>query len=512
MIQTKGRTPYKERKMKRRDFCKSIALGSVALSQFKPLSLLANQKGLNRTFYVTNKIHEWPKDYILEGMKEIRSFKISSDEYLMGLMIAANKNISPWYGERPGLGREYHSIMVLHAVKTANDYSPESEKWLRLAWATDFYKTSYENFVAAKSQTFKKIPFSTLPDKNQAMSFFHNAMENWDQEAAQIGGMAIYRHFDFETVVEAFIPYAIRDLRQIGHKTIALANMIRILKGAPKIYGYSTMQNISASLLVHKGDNPKNTPDSKWDRAWYETEKRAQQMQHHWKLGTVKEYLTKQMVQNFDKNTAQYWLNRVTDAVNDPEIHPQTYWDAFFVCASMLNMRYKGELVSIHAVTSMDAFYELYRHSYDDHMKRKIFIQALARLLEFRDYVPTRGVMPYSVEEAFEIEDYRLKLNSSDPRQFFDFDETNAIQMGSRAYRYFETDRNRRAFTRHARAHILQKMYGNHNLKHSEAVFMNLKNISFKWRPLFLAAALTTFKPANHPDNEFVKKARQELT
>ena len=57
------------------------------------------------------------------------------------------------------------------------------------------------------------------------------AMDNWDVEAADVAVAALARHCEAGELFDLFARYGCRDFRDIGHKTIYVANAFRTLRG-----------------------------------------------------------------------------------------------------------------------------------------------------------------------------------------------------------------------------------------------------------------------------------------
>jgi len=71
---------------------------------------------------------------------------------------------------------------------------------------------------------------SAVPPAHKAKQAFIDAMDNWDESAADVAAVGLARHLKPAQIFELLCRYGARDFRSIGHKAIFVANSWRTLR------------------------------------------------------------------------------------------------------------------------------------------------------------------------------------------------------------------------------------------------------------------------------------------
>src|SRR5260370_5396751 len=61
------------------------------------------------------------------------------EDLLSALALAAVRNVQPY----PDVGYKYHSVMVLRPIHLTTQHLSSSDKWLPIAWATDYFEETH---------------------------------------------------------------------------------------------------------------------------------------------------------------------------------------------------------------------------------------------------------------------------------------------------------------------------------------------------------------------------------
>jgi hypothetical protein len=69
-----------------------------------------------------------------------------------------------------------------------------------------------------------------LRSAHSAMKAFRSAMDHWDEAGADAAVATLARNASADELFEVFAEYGSRDLRDIGHKAIYVANSFRTLE------------------------------------------------------------------------------------------------------------------------------------------------------------------------------------------------------------------------------------------------------------------------------------------
>ena len=92
--------------------------------------------------------------------------------------------------------------------------------------------------------------------RDRARQAFIEAMNNWDEAAADAAVAGLARTADAREVFEVFCRYGARDFRDIGHKAIYVANSWRTLQHIGWQHAEPVLRSLAYALLYRDGDNP----------------------------------------------------------------------------------------------------------------------------------------------------------------------------------------------------------------------------------------------------------------
>src|SRR5262247_4864690 len=164
---------------------------------------------------IVRLLEDTPREKLLEEVAARIKRGLSYRELLAGLLLAGVRNIQP----RP-VGFKFHAVLVVNSAHLASLASPDSDRWLPIFWALDYFKESQSRDVSEGDWTMGPVNESTIPGAPKARQAFVEAMNNWDEAAADVAVAGLVRAASEREIFEIFCRFGARDFRDIGHKAI----------------------------------------------------------------------------------------------------------------------------------------------------------------------------------------------------------------------------------------------------------------------------------------------------
>src|ERR1041384_4213100 len=146
-------------------------------------------------------------------------------ELVAALLLAGVRNIQP----RP-VGFKFHAVLVINSAHMASMNSPDGDRLLPIFWALDQFKASQSRNAQEGDWHMASLEEAAVPPSHKAKQAFVEAMDNWDEAAADAAAAGLARHVPPQDCFEIFCRYGARDFRDIGHKAIYTANSWRALQ------------------------------------------------------------------------------------------------------------------------------------------------------------------------------------------------------------------------------------------------------------------------------------------
>src|SRR4030095_11609570 len=161
----------------RRDFLKSAATTGASMG-IGDLSFLSRLPGVSRAearlddksvrFHpeiepLVRLLEETPRERLLEEVAARIKRGLSYRELLAALLLAGVRNISP----RPG-GFKFSSAVVVNSAHLASLASPDSDRWLPIFWALDYFKDSQARDVREGDWTMGPVNETMVPKASRA--------------------------------------------------------------------------------------------------------------------------------------------------------------------------------------------------------------------------------------------------------------------------------------------------------------------------------------------------------
>src|SRR5581483_316476 len=145
---------------------------------------------------------------------------LRQEDLLAALVLAATRNVQPY----PDVGFKYHSVMLLRSVHATQEHIPTTDRWLPLIWAADYFKDTQAQEQASSGWHMSVRAAATQTDAEVARRSLVAALDRWDHEAADVAIVDYARSARSVDIFAQLFSYGARDLREIGHKAITVAN------------------------------------------------------------------------------------------------------------------------------------------------------------------------------------------------------------------------------------------------------------------------------------------------
>lgn len=494
----------------------SAAAGTVAaigdlgfLSRLRPVSAEEAQPDV-RTVRLSDDIEplvrlleDTPREKLLEEVGTRVRAGLSYRELVAALLLAGVRNIQP----RPQVGFKFHAVLVVNSAHLASLSSPPEHRWLPIFWALDEFKKSQEADRREGDWRMAPVDESAVPPAHRAKHAFVEAMDNWDEAAADAAIAGLARTSSVNEIYELMFRYGARDFRSIGHKAIYVANSLRTLNCVGWQHSEPVLRSLAYALLMHEGENPAKR-DGDPDRSWRQNVERAAKVRPEWRDGKADSTATSQLLSTLREGTVENACNQVVEMLGKG-VSPQSIWDALFVSAGELNVRQSG-ILALHAVTSTNALHYAWQTSGDDETRRMLLLQNAAFLPLFRQSMSGRGSLASFKLDELAPQPVAGDSNAAIGEICADISGDRLLAAG-KLLSYLKTNPDPHAFIDAARVLVFLKGNNSHDYKFSSAALEDYFHISPEWRDQFLASSVYNLRGSQGADNQLVSRIRGAL-
>lgn len=449
-------------------------------------------------------VEDTPREKLIEVVAEKVRAGTAYGELLAAALLAGVRGIKP----RP-VGFQFHAVLVVHSAHQASLAATDQDRWLPLFWAIDNFKESQA--VNQRQHAGWRMPpldSSRVPAPSKARQAFIDAMDNWDEEAADRAVAGLARSASAGEICELFWRYGCRDFRDIGHKAIYVANATRTLNTIGWRHSEPVLRSLASALLEHEGDNPAKR-DADADRPFRENMGRLKEIPEDWRDGTLAAQATTDLLATLRKANPSEAAQAVV-ALLKKKTHPQAIWDGLFLCASECLYRQPG-IVGLHCVTTANALYQAYRTTSSDETRRLAMLQAASFLVMFREAMLKRGKV--SEAKLDEVPTVALQARPWTVEDVFAAagkDREGAVARA--AIVLGTTGTQAGALMATARRLIFAKGTNSHDYKFSSAILEDYGHVSPQWRNLYLAGGMVQLRGTGEADNKLIERTRAALS
>ena len=446
-------------------------------------------------------LEDTPRERVLEEVAARIKAGLTYRQLLAALFLAGVRDIQP----RP-VGFKFHAVLVINSAHLASLASPDSDRWLPIFWAIDNYKVSQ---VAKQKETHWKlgpVDESAVPPEHRARAAFAEAMDHWDEAAADAAMAGLVRsNTSADELFEIFCRYGARDFREIGHKAIYVSNGFRCLEVIGWQHAEPVLRSLAYALLDH--DDTKENPskaDLPADRPFRENLNLIKGIREDWTEGKPTPSATTDLIQALRAGSAADASGLVAKLLNDG-VAPQSIFDGLFCSAGEFLMQAPG-IIAIHATTSTNAMHYAWQRVRDDETRRLLLLQNAAFLPLFRGNHKDSGLHIDTVEPLAP----EAKGDEALPEIFAEISH-DRLTASRKILAYLKDNPDAMPFATAARRLIFLKGNNAHDYKFSSAVLEDYEQLSPPWRDRLLAASAFNLRGAGDKDNDVIKHTRSAL-
>lgn len=444
-------------------------------------------------------LEETPRERLLEEVAARIKRSTTYREVLTALLLAGVRNIQP----RP-VGFKFHAVLVVNSAHLASQNSPDSDRWLPIFWALDQFKSSQARDVQEGDWTLSAVDESAVPPADKAHQAFAEAMDRWDEAAADVATTGLARTTKPEEVFDWFCRYGARDFRDIGHKAIYVANSWRTLQNIGWQHAEPVLRSLAYALLYHEQGNPTQR-DAEADRPGRRNLELVKKISANWQTGKPDADATKTLLKALREGTWEQASDRVVELLNRG-VAPQSLWDALFESAGELLMRKPG-IATLHASTTTNALHYAFQHTANDETRRFLLLQNAAFIPLFR----ARGNADKGIAiDEFEPTPPKAEGNKAVEEIFADVTRDKLL-AARKTLAWLNAAGEAKPFIAAAQRLIYLKGTDAHDYKFSAAVLEDYSNLTPKLRDRFLAASVFWLKGSGSPDSGLVARTRAAL-
>ncbi len=448
-------------------------------------------------------IEETPRQRLLEEVAGRVKKGLAYHELLTALFLAGVRNIQP----RPNVGFKFHAVMVVNSAHLASLAAPDSERWLPLFWSLDYFKSAQATNEKEGGWRLGPVNEAKVPPARKAHQAFAEAMENWDEGAADAAAAGLARSAGANEAFELFCRIGPRDFRDIGHKAIYVANAWRTLECIGWQHAEPVFRSLAYALLQHEGDNPAKR-DGAPDRPGRRNRELAAKLRPDWQAGKKSAEAAADLLSVLRDGDSDAAADRVVQLLNGGAAD-SSVWDGLYAGATELVIRQPG-IASLHAVTTTNALRHLFEKSGDDETRRWLVLQNAAFLPLFRGFMKQRGKLGDGRIDQLTA----APLKSTGPEavaEIFRDVGKNPDAAASKVLAYRAAKGDPATLIDAARLLVFFKGNDPHDYKFSSAVLEDYCRLSPGWRDRYLAASTYLLRGTSAKDSDVAKRTHAAL-
>ncbi len=449
---------------------------------------------------IVRLLEETPRPRVLEEVAARIKRGLTYREVLAALLLAGVRSIQP----RP-VGFKFHAVLVVNSAHLASLSSPDADRWLPIFWAIDQFKNSQAANLREGGWTLAPVDEAAVPPSHNAKRAFIDAMDNWDEAAADATIAGLARTASAHEIFEILCRYGARDFREIGHKEIYVANSFRTLEAIGWQHAEPVLRSLAYALLDRTGDrgNPAKA-DFPADRPFRTNLGRVKRLRTDWLDGQPSAAATVELLRTLREGSPDEASEKVVELVNRG-VAVQSIFDALFDGAGELLMRAPG-ILSLHATTFTNALHYAWTRCEAEETRKLLVLQNAAFLTLFRASRQDKGIKVDQLEAASPPQANPIAVG-----EIFQEVSRDRLSASRLVLAYLQDKPEAKEFINTARQLIFLKGNDAHDYKFSSAVLEDFHAMTSPWRDRYLAASVFNLKGANDPDNGLVTRIRAAL-
>lgn len=446
-----------------------------------------------------------PRDQLLESVAAKIKSGTSYQEVLAALLLAAVRNVEP----RPSVGFKFHAVLVVNSAHLASLSSPETDRWLPIFWALDYFKAKQIEEEQRSGWKLPPVDESAVPPARKAREAFTLAMDNWDEPAADAAIASLARNAGAAQMFELLYRYGCRDFRSIGHKAIFVANCQRSLGCIGWRHAEPVLRSLVYAMLNHRRDPNPAESDLEADRPGRVNAERLLQIRDGWESGTIDDKAARELLVTMRNGTSDETCALAVELLNRGT-SPQSIWDALLSASGELLIRQPG-IVALHSLTTANALYHAYQATGSDETRRYILLQNCAFVPMFRGDADRRGTLNDLTLEDLKSAELSDPTSPSVIEEIFADVNRDDLAAAGKVRAWLNAGGNAESIIDAARRLIFLKGRDAHDYKFSSAVLEDYYHVSPQWRGTYLAASMFQLRGSGDRDNGLVERTRAAL-
>lgn len=448
-------------------------------------------------------LEQTPREKVIETFAAKIQSGTSYKEVLTALLLAGVRNVQP----RPSVGFKFHAVLVVNSAHLASLAAPDTDRWLPIFWALDYFKSSQLRDQQEGNWTMSAVDESNLPPSHRAQQVFQQAMDHWDVEAADTAVAALCRSASAAEVFDLLAHYGCRDYRSIGHKAIYVANAYRTLQCIGWQFSEPVLRSLAYALLNHNGEPNPTQSDLAADAAWRVTQAKLATLDDGWAHGKLDSMATFSLLDTLRTASPSEAVGE-TVAMLRQGVAPQSISDALFLSAGEMLGQQPG-IISLHAATTTNALQFAYRTAFGDRTRAELLLQNAAFIPHFRDSMQERGeVANHRIDAAVER---GQATESPSIDEIFRQVSSNRGEAAAAMLDFLAAGGQPEALIDKARRLIFLKGNDAHDYKFSSAALEDFYAVSPALRNNYLSSAAYLLPGSGDPDNGLVQRVRSAL-
>ena len=442
---------------------------------------------------VVRWIEATPREQILRGAVERLKQGLSYRQLVGGLFLAGIRNIKP----RP-VGFKFHAVMVVSAAHQLALDAPQADRLIPFFWGLDTFKSSQAQDVKEGDWTLAPVREAAVPSASQARQRFIEAMDRWDDEAADVAVAGLCRSAGAAEVMELLAQYGIRDWQNIGHKAIFTAHSCRTLE----LIGWEHAEPVLRSLVYGLLNGGRGESAAPYDH----NRELVTKIREDWSAGKPDPLVTTSLLQTLRQANPKEAASAVVEHLNKG-VAASSLWDGILLAAGELLMRQQA-IVPLHATTATNSLYYTFRQSGNNATRLLALLQAASWITLFREGARERGGLPDkpNIDEFAAADSAPASIES-----IFDGLKQNRAKAAAETLAYARAGGNASAFFDAARHLIFTKGTDAHDYKFAASSFEDFAHASPAVRPQLLAASVYYLKGTREPDSPLLQRTREAL-
>ena len=430
-------------------------------------------------------MEETPRERVATELAALIRDGLDHRRTLAALAVATSRRVRPF----PHVGFKYHTVLALQSVHLTALSLPDEERWLPVFWALDYFKRAQEEERRASGWTMGPQPGQVAETAETARRRLIEALDRWDLEAVDPAILDFARLASPNQLSELLFRYGTRDLRAIGHKTIAVQNVHRLLPLVGPEYAASVLRSLAAALQSHGNDPNPATRDLPHDRTWREFQGLLREIPKTWRQGRRDDAARGELVRTL-REVSELDAGRAVIDLLKHGVSSDSIWEGLFAIAAELVLR-RPSVVPVHAQTSANAFHYVFRHARAEETQLLALLQSAAFMPGFRRLV--RGARPDL--RVDELEPLAASGGGAESlRDAFSELPRDRVAGARKALQYLEHGGSAAKLAAGARRQLARSGRRAHDYKFTEAVLENYREMApTGWRDRVLAASMAYF-------------------